>query len=79
MSDPVSLEQQLFVEWFAEQYDCGVPDQDTLRVCRAYLQGMLDRCGPEDNRANLIQCISSLSSAETMVRVLRQYQVKFSG
>lgn len=74
----MTSDAKLFVEWF-EQYECGLPDVDTFRVCRAYLQGMLDRCGPDDNRANLLQCISTLTSAETMVRVLKQYQVKFNG
>lgn len=70
--------EQLFLQWFAEQYEVGVPEPFVFAATIAYLQGMLDAKGPEDNRANLNQCISTLRSAEVMTRVLKQYQVKIN-
>jgi len=70
--------EKLFTQWFAEQYECGLPNQHMFSVCEAYLQGLLDACGIDSNRSNLIQCISTLRSAGVMVRVLNQYQVKIN-
>lgn len=68
--------EQLFLQWFAEQYDVGVPEPFVFAATIAYLQGMVDAKGPDENRSNINQCISTLRIAECMTRVLKQYQVK---
>lgn len=73
MTEP--KEPMLFIDWFADQYDVGVPDPAIIREAQAYLQGLVDAAEP-DRRAYLNQAITSLRSAEVIVRVLRQYQVR---
>lgn len=75
MSLPTDALPQMFLTWFAEQYDCGVPDQDIFYVCEAYLQGLLDGLPEHANKANLNQCLSVMRSAGVMQHVLRQYRV----
>lgn len=75
-ADEKANQPMLYLDWFVDQYDVGLPDSEVFARCQAYLQGMLDSCGPDDNRSNLIQCISTLRSAEVIVRTLRQYQVR---
>lgn len=69
-------EPMLYLQWFVEQYEVGLPDPTVFSMCQAYLQGMLDSLGPDDNRSNLLQCLSTLRSAEVIVRTLKQYQVR---
>jgi hypothetical protein len=71
-----AAEPMLYLDWFVEQYDVGLPNPDNFAMCIAYLQGMLDSLGPDDNRGNLVQCIGALRSAEVMARTLKQYQVR---
>jgi hypothetical protein len=66
----------LFLDWFLDQYEVGLPNPETFQICSAYLQGLLDATPRDENRANLMQCISSLRSSEVIVRVLKQYQVR---
>lgn len=69
--------EQLFLQWFVEQYDCGLPDEWNFRMCVAYLQGLLDAQEPGSQRfVQIRSCISCLTSAETMVRALKMEQVK---
>lgn len=75
-SDDRTSEPMLYLDWFQDQYDVGLPDSTNFALCQAYLQGMLDSLGPDDNKGNLMQCISTLRSAEVIVRTLRQYQVR---
>jgi len=71
--------EQLFLRWFAEQYECGLPDASIIRECLAYITGVRDeRHGSDANISNLTQCISVLSSFEVMVRALKQYEVKIN-
>ena len=72
---PSKPEPMLFLDWFANQYDVGVPDPSNVREAQAYVQGLLDSAEPE-RRAYLYQAISSLRSAEVIIRTLRQYQVR---
>jgi hypothetical protein len=65
----------LFTDWFVDQYDVGLPDPGNIREAQAYLQGISDSVEP-DRRAHLYQAISTLRSAEVMIRVLKQYQVR---
>lgn len=69
--------EQLFLRWFAEQYECGLPDASIIRECMAYVTGVRDeRHGDGANISNLNQCISVLQSFDVMVRALKQYEVK---
>jgi hypothetical protein len=72
----MSDEQPKFLDWFAEQYDCGIPNDYLYSVCEAYLQGLLDGMPSDANKANLNQCLSVLRSAGVMQRVLKQYDVR---
>lgn len=74
--DEKAKEPMLYLDWFVDQYEIGLPNLEVFASCQAYLQGMLDSRGPDDNRSNLFQCLSALRSAEVIVRTLRQYQVR---
>jgi hypothetical protein len=67
--------QKLFIEWMAEEYDCGVPNEGLLWTCKAYLQGLMDGMPESANRSNLHQCMSVITSAEVAFRTLRQHQI----
>lgn len=79
MSDRSSKEQ-LFLQWFVEQYDVGLPDPSNISQCLAYLSGIVDANAPDSDRfVYMRMCISTMRSFEVMVRVLRQYEVKING
>lgn len=68
-------ESMLYLDWFLEQYECGLPEPRVFDAAMAYLQGLLDARNGE-NTSNLHQCISCLRSAEVIVRTLKQYSVR---
>ncbi len=75
MSDK-NTDAPLFIDWFAEQYECGMPDEFLYAVCEAYLQGLIDAMPEGANTANLHQCLSVMRSSGVMRRVLKQYGVR---
>jgi hypothetical protein len=68
-------EPMRYLDWFADQYDVGLPSPETAREAIAYLQALIDTAEPE-RRAYLMQAASCLRSLEVMVRTLRQYDVR---
>lgn len=68
-------EPMLYLDWFADQYDVGVPNASVVREAQAYLQGLADSAEPE-RRSYLLMAISALRSTEVMLNTLKQYQVR---
>lgn len=68
-------EPMLYLDWFLDQYDVGLPNLDQLQANQAYLQGLIDAKETE-SVSYLLQIQNNLRSAETIIRTLKQYQVR---
>lgn len=71
------MSQQLFVEWYAEQYDAGAVNCTNHLECAAYLEGVSDAMGRElgEEAINrLIRCVEVLRGAANILEVMRREQ-----
>jgi hypothetical protein len=75
VSEQQTKEPMLYLDWFLDQYEIGLPDISLLQQNQAYLQGLIDAKGTE-SVGYLLQIQSSLRSAEVMIRTLKQYKVR---
>lgn len=67
-------EPMLYLDWFVDQYDCGLPDPSAISQSIAHIEGIL--AADPERFMHLRTVASQLRSFEVMVRTLRQYQVK---
>lgn len=67
-------DERLFLNWFAEQFDTGVPETSAVSQSIAHVEGLL-AADPE----RFMYCrmiVSQLRSFEIMLRQLKQEQVR---
>jgi hypothetical protein len=64
----------LYLDWFLDQYDVGLPDMSAISQSIAHLEGML---AADPERFMYLRSVATqLRSFEVMVRTLRKYQVR---
>lgn len=73
-ADQKPNEPMLYLDWFLDQYDVGLPDTSAISQSIAHLEGML--AADPDRFMYLRSVATQLRSFEVMVRTLRQYQVR---
>lgn len=67
-------EPMLYLDWFVDQYDIGLPDVSAISQSIAHIEGML---AADPERFMYLRVIATeLRSFEVMVRTLRQYKVR---
>lgn len=67
-------EPMLFLNWMADQFDCGVPDPSVVSQCLAYVEGL--RAADPERFTYLPMVVGQLRSFEVMLRQLKQYEVR---
>ena len=67
-------EPMLYLDWFLDQYDVGLPNLEGIACSIAYLEGLMAASPHHFGRLTSVQ--SQLRSLEVMVRTLLQYQVR---
>jgi hypothetical protein len=71
---PAEKQPMLYLDWFLDQYDVGLPDTSAISQSIAHIEGMLS--ADPDRFMYLRSIATQLRSFEVMVRTLRQYQVR---
>ena len=74
MTKESDKQPMLYLEWFVDQYDVGLPDPSAISQSIAHLEGMLS--ADPDRFMYLRMICNQLRSFEVMARTLRQYQVR---
>lgn len=64
----------LYLDWFVDQYDVGLPDPSAISQSLAHVEGILSVDAERFMYLRMVAC--QLRSFEVMVRTLRQYQVR---
>jgi hypothetical protein len=74
MAESLTKDPMLYLDWFLDQYDVGLPDTSAISQSIAYCEGVI---AADSERFMYLRSVATqLRSFETMVRTLRSYQVR---